>query len=241
MPRPHVVIYNAVSIDGRIAGYENDPRAYYRYGFGIPADVVLMGSATALAFGPAEPESDQLAELPLPEPLPIVEGFEALVTEPRPLLVVPDSGGLVRNWIHALAQPWYRGILVLTSAATPEEYRRYLRRRGIREWMLGESRVDLTRALERLHAQEAVRHVRTDSGGRLNGALLAAGLADELVLMVEPVVSGAPGGPAVVDLPGDLDPRTIAFERTGAEQLDGGEVVLRYAVTARTTPSGVDS
>ncbi|NLP85478.1 RibD family protein [Microbacterium sp. CFH 90308] len=241
MPRPHVVIYNAVSIDGRIAGYENDPRVYYRYGFEIPADVVLMGSATALAFGPEEPERDQFVELRAPERLPIVEGFESLVTEPRPLLVVPDSAGRVRNWIHALAQPWYRDILVLTSAATPAEYRDYLGRRGIRTWVVGEGRVDLARALERLHADEGARHVRTDSGGRLNGALIAAGLADELVLMVEPVVSGAPGGPAVIRLPGDLDPRTIAFERTGVEALDGGEVVVRYALTARTTPSGVDS
>ena len=37
------------------------------------------------------------------------------------------------------------------------------------------------------------------------------------------------------------DPRDIGFHRTGAEQLGGGEVVLRYAATARTTPSGVDS
>jgi 2,5-diamino-6-(ribosylamino)-4(3H)-pyrimidinone 5'-phosphate reductase len=147
----------------------------------------------------------------------------------------------VRNWIHALAQPWYRDILVLTSAATPPEYRDYLDRRGIRTWTAGERRVDLARALERLHAEEGVRHIRTDSGGRLNGALLAAGLADELVVMVEPVVAGAPGDPALLDLPRELDPRAVTFERTGVEPLDGGAVVLRYAVTARTTPSGVDS
>jgi len=60
-----------------------------------------------------------MRELPAPEHLPVVPGFEDLVYEPRPLLVVPDSRGRVRNWVHALAQPWYRAIVVLTSRATP--------------------------------------------------------------------------------------------------------------------------
>jgi 2,5-diamino-6-(ribosylamino)-4(3H)-pyrimidinone 5'-phosphate reductase len=241
MSRPRVVIYNEVSVDGRIGGFASDPRVYYRYGFGIPADAVLMGSVTAGAFGPAESEAEQRRERPAPDRLPIVEGFESLVTEPKPLLVVPDSRGRVRNWIHALAQPWYRGVLVLTTEATPAEYIRYLQRRGIRSWVAGDSRVDLERALERLHTEEGVRHVRTDSGGTLNGALLAAGVADELILMTVPRASGSSGAPSVIDLPGDLDPNGVPLELSGVEQLDDGVVVLRYAVTARTMPSGVDS
>ena len=55
--------------------------------------------------------------VPAPERLLVVPGFEDLVYEARPLLVVPDSRGRVLNWIHALAQPWYAAIVVLTSQA----------------------------------------------------------------------------------------------------------------------------
>jgi hypothetical protein len=67
--------------------------------------------------------------VPAPERLPVVSGFEDLVYEPRPLLVVPDSRGRVRNWVHALARPWYGAIVVLTSQATPLDYLEYLNRR----------------------------------------------------------------------------------------------------------------
>ncbi len=119
MVRPRVVVYNEVSIDGRVVGFETDPSRYYRLGFRWRSDAILMGSTTALAFGPPEPLADQRRALPPPERLPVVSGFESLVTEPRPLLVVPDSSGAVRSWIHALAQPWYRAVVVLVSRSTP--------------------------------------------------------------------------------------------------------------------------
>ena len=72
---------------------------------------------TAQAFGPAEPADQRMRIVPAPERLLVVPGFEDLVYEARPLLVVPDSRGRVLNWIHALAQPWYAAIVVLTSQA----------------------------------------------------------------------------------------------------------------------------
>jgi 2,5-diamino-6-(ribosylamino)-4(3H)-pyrimidinone 5'-phosphate reductase len=145
-----------------------------------------MGSVTAQAFGPAEPADQRMRELPAPEHLPVVPGFEDLVYEPRPLLVVPDSRGRVRNWVHALAQPWYRAIVVLTSQATPPDYLEYLNRRGIAHLSAGEDRIDLPAALELLQARYGVQSMRTDCGGRLNGSLLAAGLVDEVAVIINP-------------------------------------------------------
>lgn len=52
-----------------------------------------MRSITARNFGPAESSHEQALTLPPPEKLLIVAGFEDLVYDPRPLLVVPDSRG----------------------------------------------------------------------------------------------------------------------------------------------------
>ena len=180
--RPYLTIYNEISIDGRIEGFSQDAVRYYQRGFRRRSDASLMGSVTVQNFGPPEPPQQQALEIEAPAKLPIVAGFDDLVSEPRPLLVVPDSRGEVRNWIHALAQPWYRSILVLASAKTPATYLDYLTRRRIDHLIAGEVRVDLTDALARLNAEYGVRSIRTDSGGALNGALLAAGLVDEIAL-----------------------------------------------------------
>jgi hypothetical protein len=53
--RPHLTIYNEISVDGRVQGFEQDANRYYRIGFRWRSDAILMGSVTAQAFGPAEP------------------------------------------------------------------------------------------------------------------------------------------------------------------------------------------
>lgn len=80
----------------------------------------------------------------------------------------------------------------------------------------GERHVALRSALEELGGV-----IRVDSGGALNGALLRAGLVDELSLLVHPVLVGeAPrwhGGAS-----------GAVLEPLAVERLDGGVVWLRY-------------
>ena len=230
MQRPHVVVYNAVSIDGRVVGFSADPGRYYARGFRWTSDAILMGSVTATAFGPPESAADQAHALPPPERVPVYPGFEHLVTEPRPLLVVPDSGGRVRCWQHALAQPWYRGVVVLVSETTPREYTAYLGRRGIEHVVAGDDRVDLAAALDVLADRFGVGAVRTDSGGALNGALLAAGLVDEIGLILQPAVSGDPTGQRLVTLPHPLGTDGIPLTLLELDRLDDGALWLRYTV-----------
>jgi 2,5-diamino-6-(ribosylamino)-4(3H)-pyrimidinone 5'-phosphate reductase len=233
MTRPRVTIYNEISLDARIEGLDQDVGRYYRLGFRWRSDAILMGSVTAQAFGPAEPADQQMRRVPAPERLPVVPGFENLVYEPRPLLVVPDSRGRVRNWVHALAQPWYGAIVVLTSRATPLDYLEYLNRRGIAYLSVGEDRVDLSSALELLHARYGVQSVRTDCGGRLNGALLAAGLVDEVAVIINPSLAANPRSQSFVMLPHAVSTVTLPLLLREVERLDDGAVWLRYDMRQR--------
>lgn len=230
--RPRVVVYNQVSVDGKVVGFDTHPDRYYRLGFRWPCDAILMGSTTALVFGPPETKEAQQRTLPPPQLLPVVPGFETLVTEPRPLLVVPDSRGVVRGWIHALAQPWYRDVVVLVTRHTPPGYLRYLDHRGIEHVEATDpatDRVDLAAALGHLAATHGVRHVRTDGGGALTGALLAAGLVDEIVVLLDPVVSSDPDGQRLVSLPRSGPPGGIPLRLRDVERFDDGALLLRYA------------
>ena len=233
MTRPRVTIYNEISLDGRIEGFDQDVGRYYRLGFRWRSDAILMGSVTAQAFGPAEPADQRMRRVPTPERLPGVPGFEDLVYEPRPLLVVPDSRGRVRNWVHALAQPWYGAIVVLTSQATPRDYLEYLNRRGITHLTAGEDQVDLAAALEMLHARHGVQSIRTDCGGRLNGALLAAGLVDEVAVIVNPSLAANPRGQSFVTLPHALSAVGLPLALREVDRLNDGAVWLRYDMQQR--------
>lgn len=230
MRRPSVTVYNEMSVDGRITGFADDGALYYRHGFTWPRDAILMGSATAEAFGPRETDEEAGGPGPPVAPAPIPPGFEDLVTDPRPLLVVVDSGGVVRNWRHAQAQPWYGGYVSLVSDQTPADHLEYLARRGVGVLRCGAGRVDLAEGLRRLYDQYGLRRVRTDGGGRLTGALLAADLVDELIVMVAPALCEEPQGRALVELQDRLPRAAARLELAHVQQLEGGVVVLHYSV-----------
>jgi len=160
--------------------------------------------------------------VPAPERLPVVSGFEDLVYEPRPLLVVPDSRGRVRNWVHALAQPWYAAIVVLTSQATPPDYLEYLNRRSITHLTAGEDQIDLSAALEVLQARYGVQSMRTDCGGRLNGALLAAGLVDEVAVIINPSLTANPRSQSFVTLAHAVSPVALPLALRQVDRLNEG-------------------
>jgi len=230
--RPHVTVYNEISLDGKITGFDGDGVRYYTRGFRWHSDAILMGSVTAEAFGPNESPAEQQRDLPALEPAGLPPGFAELVGDPRPLLVVPDSGGRLRNWRHARAQPWYGRIVVLVGERTPAEYVEHLDRRGIEHLTAGVERVDLSQALQQLRREHAVRSIRTDSGGALNGTLLAAGLVDRVAVIIAPRIGRDPEAQTLVRLPGSLADAP-ALRLVESEVLDDGALWLVYDVPGR--------
>ncbi|MEY9850886.1 2,5-diamino-6-(ribosylamino)-4(3H)-pyrimidinone 5'-phosphate reductase [Leifsonia sp. EB41] len=232
MSTPHLMIYNEVSIDGKLGGFAGDPHDYYGRAFRWEVDAILMGSVTALNFGPQESADEQRTILDPVAQVNPPAGFEHVLERQRPLLVVPDSRGRVRNWRHAQAQPWYRAILVLISSSTPDEYVRYLDRRGIEYLSIGSDRVDLGQALARLSADFEIRRVRSDAGAKLNSELLRAGLVDEIALLVRPALSSDPSAVAFSGSAQTLPTRYAALELVESETSDDGSTLLRYSAAA---------
>lgn len=181
---PLVILYNAVSLDGRITGFDADVELYYELASKWNVDAVLMGSNTVLTgfgvkTGQTVPESE--------------DAFQPRVKDPddkRPLLVVPDSRGQIRVWSEILKMPYINDVLVLCSRSTPREYLDFLDERYIDYLVVGYQQVDLENALEELNTKFGVKRVRVDSGGVLNGILLRQGLADEIHLLIHPELVG---------------------------------------------------
>lgn len=202
------MLHVAVSLDGSTAGFEPDVGRFYQLATTWHEDVTLAGADTILA------QESALAEAELPGPSPT-----------GPTLAVVDGRGRVSAW-QSLRNAGYWSDVVAVHAGTTAP-----RRHGIPEIVTGRDRVDLAAMLLALRERYDAHVVRVDSGGALNGALLDAGLVDEISLLVHPVLAAAAarrpwhgGGPAVGG------PLTLV----AAESLPGGLVWSRHRTTADT-------
>ncbi len=199
---PHVVVHVAVSIDGTINGFDPDVGRYYELASSWKEDVTLAGADTILAQGPA------LAGAPRPGPA--AEG---------PLLAVVDARRRVSEWEALRECGHWSDVLALRGDGAGGG--------PVRELSTGGDRVDLRVALDALREQEGARVVRVDSGGSLNGALLMAGLVDELSLLVHPCFAGEAG---TRRWHGAVPAPTRQLASPAVEKLEGGLLWLRYRV-----------
>jgi riboflavin biosynthesis pyrimidine reductase len=73
-------------------------------------------------------------------------------------------------------------------------------------------------------------------GGKLNGAMLHAGLVDEISHVTVPVADGGVGISSFFDIPGDPPPKSAATLRLLSwKRLPGSVTWLRYRVVAKHT------
>jgi riboflavin biosynthesis pyrimidine reductase len=249
MNRPKVTVHSVASVDGRITVapgcllLNGDPRWQALAGSGddtyrhvmaeYQPQVILEGSGSLVLDG-----------TPV-EPLPEVEGdaqvlFQDFLPESvvnragaRGWLAVVDSGGRVRWFYKEFPGEdwagWY--LLVLVSRKTPPEYLAYLRREMIPYLVVGDEHVELPAAMDRLAEKLGVTRVVSTAGGRLNGALLRAGLVDEVELDFLPALIGGAGTPSLFNGPA-LKPEEwpARLKLLSCQVMPGDIVRLHYGV-----------
>jgi riboflavin biosynthesis pyrimidine reductase len=254
--RPKVVVLNSASVDGRIAVspdvllLHGDERWRAIEAWSPVTGPNCVFETLKLMHRPQatlEGSGSFLREDDEPEPLPSFEGdAQALYQDFLPDGVVHrpghqgwfaavDGRGRIR-WLYKeypdeAWKGWYP--LVLVAHHTPPEYLAYLQREDIPYLAAGEDggQVDLSLALEKMRAQLGVTCVLSTAGGRLNGALLRAGLVDEINIEFLPAIIGGFETPSLFDSPA-LEPgeRPTRLQLVSAQVQSGGRVWLRYRV-----------
>lgn len=124
-------------------------------------------------------------------------------------------------------------ILVILTEQVPDSHLAGLRGEGISYIFAGKTEVDLALAFETLSRELGIRNLLIEGGGGANGAVLRAGLLDELSLVISPAIDGSTGAPTVFNS-GDKDLGPAPIERmvlASHEVLDGGAVWLRYKMS----------
>jgi riboflavin biosynthesis pyrimidine reductase len=124
-------------------------------------------------------------------------------------------------------------ILVILTEAVPDMHLAGLRADGISYIFAGATELDLAGALETLNRELGIERLLLEGGGSANGALLRAGLVDELSLVICPVIDGSTGAPTVFDS-SEANAGPAPIERMALmshEILEGGAVWLRYRLS----------
>jgi 2,5-diamino-6-(ribosylamino)-4(3H)-pyrimidinone 5'-phosphate reductase len=232
--RPRVVVSVSSSVDGRIT---------------LSPSRLLMDPANAAVW--ASLASSTAADIGAHDA--VLEGSGSLVAADAGALELPAADGAVHEDFlpdpEAGHERWFvvvdgRGrvrwtmtraggtdLLVLVARSTPAAYLAYLRRENIPYLVAGDDRVDLGRALRLLQEKLGVTRVLAAGGGGINGALLRAGLIDEIHVLVLPAAIGGAGTPSVFDGPplGD-DDVPVRLRLVSAHPQDDGSVRLHYEV-----------
>jgi riboflavin biosynthesis pyrimidine reductase len=130
-------------------------------------------------------------------------------------------------------------VVAILSERVSDEYLAFLREKGVSYLLAGASDIDLALALEKIASVFDVRTVMLEGGGRINGALLDAGLIDEVSLIIAPVADGELGKAALFDV--DVEGGRPALRRWSSqlalrsvEERGDSLLWLRYDVVPAT-------
>ncbi len=133
----------------------------------------------------------------------------------RPLLrVVLDSA--LRMPLDSKMVAAAHNDLVIFTISTDEARAKTLRQRGVRVEVLptDAGRVPLDKVLDKL-GEEGILKLLTESGTRLNTALLSGGLVDRIHLFVSPQIMGSDAVPAFKELASAIRMADVEVERYG--------------------------
>jgi riboflavin biosynthesis pyrimidine reductase len=239
MNRPRVICHMAASIDGRIVvdGWPSSIAASVRREYdelhaSFGAEGWICGRVTMAPFAKhvrshAELAREYQGTAPRPD-FRAEGGFEsfAFAIDPRGRLAWQSND---ISGDHVVA---------VLSEHVSDEYLAFLREKEVSYLLAGVTDIDFSVALEKIHAVFGVRTLMLEGGGRINGAMLQAGLVDEVSLIVAPVADGRVGTAALFDVdagangPGAAG-RASQLALRSVEQRRDGLLWLRYDVVMK--------
>lgn len=230
--RPRIICLMTSSIDGRLHpsrwtaspdGTTRDWSAAYEALHGeLGGDGWIVGRTTMaeMAKGERHPPAD-----PGTPARPI-----HFATREGPFAIALDRSGKLH-----FAKPDIGGdhVVVLLGHDAPDSHLAELAADGISYVVAQDEAMALAPLLDVLAEELGIATLLLEGGGHVNGSSLAAGLVDELRVVLAPALDGSPS-PAIVEAGPDGLKGKIRLSLLACDRLEHGALALRYAVTPET-------
>ena len=236
--KPYVICHMCTTIDGKILGgrwgklpgnrHPSDLFETTAASFGIGAWIV--GTTTMDEFdGP---------KIKLPKAKTTIPRQD-YIANPRAknLAIGADAKGVLRFQENEVDGDH---VVLLVTERVSNDYLAHLQSAGVSYLFCGRKEVDLHTALDKIGSAFKLRKLMLQGGGKFNGAMLHAGLVDEISHITAPVADGGMGISTMFDIPGDAPPKAAATLRLiSRKQLPGSVTWCRYKVIARHLTDGM--
>jgi riboflavin biosynthesis pyrimidine reductase len=229
--KPDVIILMESSLDGKLhpsrwtrspdGERKNWSAMYERTHESLGGDAWMVGRVTM------QEMSKAAAHPPAPVP-PVARPLHVANRDAKSHAIVLDPSGRVHFAGGAVGGD---PAIALLGRDVADAHLAELQADGVSYIVADSAEIDLAAILETLNTAFGIRRLLLEGGGAINGSFLAAGLVDEVNILVGPAFDGDVGQQGVVAYPGGLAGKCeISFR--SATPIDHGMVHLRYAVKA---------
>jgi 2,5-diamino-6-(ribosylamino)-4(3H)-pyrimidinone 5'-phosphate reductase len=222
--RPYVICHMLPSLDGRIVlrdwDLPNGTREYEKTAQTFEADGWIIGRISMEPYAGKGRVPVRRTRGRIPR-----EDFIATQTASSYAIAIDPHGKL----------RWERGdidgehVITVLTEGVPDNYLQFLWSKGISYLFGGRSRIDLELVLGKLRSHFGIETLLLEGGGKINGTFLAAGLVDELSILLAPVADGSVGTPSLFDVEGKKMPAR-KLKLISVEKRPGDILWLRYKV-----------
>lgn len=230
--RPYVICHMCTTVDGKILGQ--------RWGK-LPGnkDAANLFETTAASFGigawiVGTTTMDEFdgKKGPLPRAKKTVPKRDFITNKnAKSLAIGTDAKGVLRFQENEVDGDH---IVVLVTERASSDYLAHLQTAGVSYLFCGKAEINLNKALQKLGSAFGLRKLMLQGGGKFNGAMLRAGLVDEISHITVPVADGGMGVSSMFDIPGKAPAKAAAALKLFSHKiLPGSTVWCRYKVIKR--------
>ena len=237
--KPHVLCLMLSSVDGRLHASkwtkspDGDPKQwstlYEQYQDSLEADAWLVGRTTMAEMSKAAAHPVEQGDAPT---RPVHRAAAAT----GPFAIAVDTSGALH-----FDKPTVNGnhVVVALGADVPDDHLRELAADGVSYIVAEAAAIDLAALLEALSTAFGIRRLALEGGAAINGSFFAAGLVDELQVIVGPGLDARTGAPGIIESGEDGLAGRVELTFAGCEPMGFGCVRLVYAVSrAREAEAG---
>lgn len=227
--RPYVICHMCTTVDGKILGRRWGKLAGYRHESDLFENTAASFGIGAWLVGTTTMDEFDGRKTKLPRaPKTFARGDHIVNSKAARLAIGADAKGVLRFQENEVEGDH---IVLLVTERVSNDYLAHLQAAGVSYLFCGKKEIDLPMALRKLGQSFRLKKLMLQGGGKFNGAMLKAGLVDEISHLTVPVADGGQGISSFFDIPGEPPPKAAAKLRLlSFKKMPGGVIWAKYKV-----------